>query len=352
MIKRSEWKATSTIIQLVWGLAVLGAARASAQPTQPKPKEKESEPQLKVSHNKSGYIDNAIVGTHLRLRYDSAFGMDRPDRAEFFYAKCGCFRAAGLDPDAPGPLPDAPSGDRVVETGVGYEDIRLNLEYALDRRFSGFVEIPFRFLEPEVNEKAAGLADLQLGVKFAAVASDRRYVTLQLRGYLPAGDAFRGLGTDHASLEPAVLYLEKLSDQVTLESELAYWHPTSGSSAAGVFVPPAGSSPDDPGLPKPSDRFFGDVVRYGLGVSYQFDSKWTPAPVVELIGWSVRGGFATISEGGVPQPPRIAENASGSSIVNLKAGLRIGPFYLGYGQALTRDIWYERIFRVEYRAVY
>ena len=38
-----------------------------------------------------GYIDDAIVQTRLRLRFDAAYDNNRPDRAEFFYAKCGCF---------------------------------------------------------------------------------------------------------------------------------------------------------------------------------------------------------------------------------------------------------------------
>src|SRR5262245_47230214 len=46
----------------------------------------------------TGYIDSAIPRTTLRLRYDSASGNNRPDRAEFFYPKCGCF------PGGPGPV--------------------------------------------------------------------------------------------------------------------------------------------------------------------------------------------------------------------------------------------------------
>ena len=50
-----------------------------------------------------GYIDNAVPVTMFRLRYESAYGNNRPDRAEFFYAKCGCFKT----PDAKGPpLPE------------------------------------------------------------------------------------------------------------------------------------------------------------------------------------------------------------------------------------------------------
>lgn len=157
------------------------------------------------------------------------------------------------------------------------------------------------------NERAFGLGDLQTGVKFAVVAADERYLTLQFRGYVPTGEALRGLGTHHPSLEPALLYLEKLSDRLTLESELSYWHPTSGSSAAGVIAPL-----NAPWTPPPSARFFADVVRYGVSVSYKSNSEWAPTPVFELVGWSVLGGYATISNGGVPSPPESRRKPGGS----------------------------------------
>ena len=55
------------------------------------------------------------------------------------------------------------------------------------------------------------------------------------------------------------------------------------------------------------------------------------------------GGFLRVS------------TASGSmNIVNIKAGLRIGvgfrnSFYVGFGQALTHDDWYQHLVRIEYR---
>src|SRR5207302_1734348 len=35
----------------------------------------------------SGYIDSALPVTQIRLRYDSAYDDNRPDRAEFFYSQ-------------------------------------------------------------------------------------------------------------------------------------------------------------------------------------------------------------------------------------------------------------------------
>ena len=37
-----------------------------------------------------GYIDSAIPRSNIRLRYDDAYDMNRPDRAEYFYPQCGC----------------------------------------------------------------------------------------------------------------------------------------------------------------------------------------------------------------------------------------------------------------------
>lgn len=321
---------------------VVGAAGASGQTSQSREREEEPPPLL-VSNSDVGYIDQAIVGTHIRIRYDSGFGIDRPDRAEFFYAKCGCYRP-DLDPNAPGPVPSNPQPPgRVVETEIDYVDIRAYVEYAFGRRFSWFGEVPFRYIRPKVNASAFGIGDVQTGVKFAAIASENRYVTMQFRTYVSTGDPFRGLGTDHVSVEPALLYLEKVTDRLTLESELAYWHPTFGSSTLGV---------NGPSEPPPPGRFSSDVIRYGIGLSYKSSSRLTLSPVVELVGWHVRDGFETRSIDGFPDPPRIGEPSGGKTILNLKAGVRVGPVYVGYGHALTNDIWYEQILRIEYRYVY
>src|SRR5688500_4872955 len=54
-----------------------------------------------------GYITDGVVGSQLRIRFDSGFRITDPDRAEFFYAKCGCYvrlpaTNSNFDPDAPG----------------------------------------------------------------------------------------------------------------------------------------------------------------------------------------------------------------------------------------------------------
>lgn len=268
-----------------------------------------------------GYIDSALIRNTVRLRYDSAYGDNRPDRAEFFYPKCGCFKIAGLDKDASGPP--------LSETGVDFQELSAYVELALTPRLSGFLEVPARFLNAEQNTDTFGFSDINAGFKYAFLCSEARVATFQLRTYFPTGDGSRGLGTDHVSFEPALLFYQKLSDRWLLEGEVRDWIPVGGSD------------------------FAGNVLRYGVGVSYELyrSCRLSVAPVAELVGWTVLNGKeADARENAVI-------DAGGDTIVNMKLGARIGlgnlgSVYAGYGRALTGDVWYRDIIRVEYRLAY
>ena len=156
------------------------------------------------------YIDSALIRNQVRFRYDAAYDDNRPDRAEFFYAKCGCFRAPGVR--APGPA--------LAETNVDYQDITAYVEYALTPRFSMFVEIAQRFINPEVNANAEGFGDMNFGAKYALISCPDQVLTFQFRAYAPTGDSGLGLGNDHWSLEPSLLLWNQLSDRLYLEAEL------------------------------------------------------------------------------------------------------------------------------------
>jgi hypothetical protein len=285
-----------------------------------------------VALGDGGYIDNAVPRTMLRLRYDAAYRNNRPDRAEFFYAKCGCFRVEGTDPNAPGP--------RAIETSVDYQDITSYLEFAASERLSAFVELPVRFLNPDQNDNTAGFGDMHAGFKYAFLADPDRYLTFQLRTYIPTGDADRGLGTNHVSLEPGVLLYQRLTDRISLQGELRDWIAVDGTD------------------------FSGNVLRYGLGVSYLALERpgFRVSPVLEFVGWSVLDG----KELAAASPTfAVTEDASGDTIVNAKMGVRFAlgqpgdtglmsgsDLYVGYGRALTGEVWYKDILRVELRLSY
>jgi hypothetical protein len=292
-----------------------------------------------------GYIDNAIVGSEVRIRFDAAFNNAFPDRAEFFYGKCGCYRVApapSTDLNAPGPGPGIPNH-------VNFQILSFMAEYAPTSRFSGFVQIPIRWLQPHGRlgstdpapafPSSGGIGDVEAGLKFAMLASPKTYLTAQLKTYFPSGDSRRGLGTNHYSVEPALLYYGRFSERFEMEGELGGWLPIGGSAG----VPTSSSS----GVPTPNPSgFAGNIIFYGIGPSYRVidGEQFQLSPVIELVGWNVTGGQET----GSPL------DASGINIVNLKIGARMSfhardSIYVGYGKALTSADWYDNIVRVEYR---
>ncbi len=277
-----------------------------------------------LSDSGVGYIDPAIVRTTFRLRFDAAYDNNRPDRAEFFYAKCGCFREAGVDPAAGGPVAPTRTG---LERSVDYQEIWSYLEVAANDRLSAFVDVPVRFLNGDLLDNTAGPGDLNAGVKFALWSCQDQVVTMQLRTYIPTGDADRGLGTDHVSLEPGLLIFQRLSDRLVFEGELRDWIPIDGTD------------------------FAGNVLRYGVGLRYDVYRRGNLriAPVTEFVGWTVLGGKELAMAGDIST----AQDADGDTILNAKVGVRTffetGSFYVGYGRALTGDVWYKDMFRVEYR---
>lgn len=307
------------------------STRTSAKATKP-PIEKVK--RATIDPSMVGYIDNAIIHPEVRVRFDAALHDTTPDRAEFFYAKCGCYAFvpstnATYDPRTPGPGPGIPQA-------INFQHLYFYGEYAPHPHLSVFMQLPFRWLQasgsPQAFPSVGGFSDVQLGVKFAPLITTRHYVTLQFKAYLPSGDASIGLGTHHYSVEPSLLYYQRLSERFAVEAEVGDTHPLGTSSG----IPTAASH-----------GFAGDVFFYGVGPSYQFvkGEKFSLAGVVEVVGWNVRSGYVT----GPVNP-----STAGINIVNIKVGPRLSigahhSVYFGYGRGLTSQTWYRDIFRTEYR---
>ncbi len=316
-----------------------------------------------VSDSNTGYIDNATIGTRFRVRADAGLGVDAPDRAEFFYGACGCARdvpnppdnvpnANGdvLNPNAPGPsgtiIPGAILTSPLIETELDYTEIRFDFEYALNETFSLFAEVPWRSVDGKVLGSESGIGDVRAGFKWGWIRNPQHHLTFQLRGYFPTGDAKKGLGTDHESIEPGLLYFGQLNERWTMAAELRYWIPIDGTSGRGTSF---------------TEDYAGDVLRYGLGFGYDYhlDSGTVVTPVVELVGWSVLGGLMLSSADGTPFGTTLPgfgyREVDGDNITNLKFGLRFGfspknSLYVGYGTALTSDVWYDDVVRIEFRS--
>jgi outer membrane putative beta-barrel porin/alpha-amylase len=292
-------------------------------------------PELRRRPSMVGYIGDSTIRSHVRIRFDAGFQVMAADRAEFFYGKCGCYRGLPVghpayDPNAAGPGPG-------ILTDSNFQQLYILGEYALMNRASVFAELPTRWLKPKAFAPgtgsfpdATGVSDLRFGVKASLFSSPDRQVTFQFQTAGPTGDALKGLGTGHWSVEPTLLYSEQVSDRLRIETQFGDVIPTGGSAG----VPTSGT-----------DRFSGNVLYYGVGPSYELFStdRVRVAPVVELVGWHVLSGFQTAD----------VADASGINIVNLKVGGRIvfrdqSSIYVGYGHALTDNVWYDDILRFEY----
>jgi len=301
------------------------------------------ETKRKIPGSMVGYIDNAIVQSQVRIRSDAGFHNNAPDRAEFFYAQCSCI-------SGPGPNP--------VVADLNFQQLYLRSEYAPRKRFSFFAEVPVRWIQPQLivvpgtppltNE--FGLSDLAAGFKLAAVASPNQYLTFQFQTYFPSGNASIGLGTNHYTVQPALLYYRALSERIALEGQIGDSHPIGGSSCPQ----PCDTVATAAHLPN-SQGFAGDVFFYGVGPSYVLYRRKTVriAPVIELVGWAILGGFETNTVTATDSFQG-AKGVAGANIVNLKGGMRTslganGSFYIGYGHQLTHWFWYKEIVRAEYR---
>ena len=269
------------------------------------------------------YIDNAVIADMFRYRFDAAYDNPLPDRAEFFYGQCGCFGG-----NAPGPIK--------LERSVDYQEFTPYLERAMSPGFSLFVEAPVRFINPEINDNTGGMGDINFGFKGSLYHTESQFWTAQFRVYAPTGDADRGLGTGHASLEPGVLYLGRVNDRLITQGEFRVWIPLSDSQVAG------------------RGNFAGTILRAGYGGGYDLLNLDTCAQrrrlagTFETVAWYITDGLAF---GGIDNP--VVLDADNDTIVNLKSGLRYtsGRQSLAgtYGFAVTGDRWYSDIMRLEYR---
>ena len=296
-----------------------------------------------------GYIDEAIVGSQVRIRSDAALGDTQPDLAEFIQAqpKYDASRVQSA-PAGPGP------GLAIKEN---FQQLYVRGEYApLDRIFF-VVDVPVRWVQP-VSFAAGttangtwgnqgGLSDISAGFKLAVQESERDSLTFQFLSSFPSGDASKALGTAHYAIAPAILEYQKLSDRFSMESEINDSHPIGG---------------DTPG-------FAADVLQFGSGLSYRAyrGHSVSIAPVIEFVEWKIFGGHWSNPQLIVPNYPNpdgttcptggsppCFDSADGH-IINLKGGFRtfIGnssSIYVGYGHVLTNaNLWYNQIFRLEYR---
>jgi hypothetical protein len=330
-----------------------------------------------------GYLDNPIPVTTFRLRYDSQSDFNRFDRAAYFYAPWhelsfhnhAIVNSAGQIVGVQQANSKA-NGFPQLPGRLDQQVVANYLEYAPNKLFSLFVNVPFRFVhtsriqedpdlgnplpnggrfffpEPGVrgsgdaesfNNNTGGLGDIDFGVKAALIADPDRYLTLQFRTYVPTGVASVGMGTGHVSLEPSLLFYQRLTNRLIFQAQAGDWIPIGGTPLAG------------------------NVVDWGFGFGYDAyrNGTFKVTPVVEMLGWDVLSGGETVFQPIPILPGQVTvlpnnhgvRNAAGDTIINSKIGTRSywgngQSIYLGWGHALTADRWYRDDARIEYRLTF
>jgi Putative MetA-pathway of phenol degradation len=298
-------------IATLCGLMVCLASNVLGQTVQ-----QEGDSPILVGDSGVGYVDSAVLGDQMRVRFESAYGIDQANRAEFIWA----WRP---------PLGDGPSA---AESEVDYQQLTYYLEKQWLENVSLFAEFGGILSNPVINNNSGGFGDLNLGTKLALWMEDDSLTTAQVRVYVPSGDESRGLGTGHVSMEPALLHFRRLNSIWTNESEFRYFFPIGGT-----------------------ENKRGPIVRYGTGLScllHGCGDRQLRA-VTEFVGWSVLDGQAEFSDG---LGGSVIEDADGDTIINAKLGLRwknrCHSLYAGYGRALTGDVWYQDVLRLEWRRTF
>lgn len=266
-------------------------------------------------------LDSAQPVSVIRLRFDSAYDLEKPDRAEFFWARTV---------DGKGP--------EFAERSVDYQDFNFYMETALgDGALAVFTEIPIRVLEPSVNDNTTGLSDIVVGTKTVLMDRDEFQITMYMKTFIPSGLDSRGLGTGHTSMEPGVLGRWQLDEHTWLHGQLGYWFPIAGDA-----------------------EFSGEIIHYGIGLSHLLwewntDSKSCYKAVIstlEFVGWSVMDGLET-NPGSTVAAPDISE-PDPAGIFNIQPGVRIlcgqnKDFGVSAAIAVTNEHWYDQLFRFEFR---
>jgi len=110
------------------------------------------------------------------------------------------------------------------------------------------------------------------------------------------------------------------------------------------------------------------VIRYGAGLGYFLaeTEHASVVPIVEFVGWTVLDGKKYNFENGLVDVVAGPQDADGDTIVNIKVGARFifGPcnacgtrdecasLYVGWGHAISDQVWYEDLARAEFRVLF
>jgi hypothetical protein len=278
------------------------------------------------------FVDTTQPMQNFRLRFDAAYDYQSPDRAEYFWAQIGS-RGPAPNPNHP----DVNPADPPIAPTVDYQDIRAYMEVGGDK-FSVGTDVPIRIVDPDGGyANTSGLSDINITTKLLFLDGHHWQITNLFRTYIPSGDANRGLGTGHASIEPGFAMRYKYSDYTYFHGDLKYWVPLGG----------------DP-------EFEGEVLNYGFAMSHVWreTDSYAIMPTIELRGYSFLDGLQTQSHLAMAPDPQVVDvDPEGILLVHpgirwawdhgTDCGLREVGLFGGF--AATSDSLYEELIRLEFR---
>lgn len=264
-------------------------------------------PQWTGIANAAFWVESARPVTQTRYRWDMAFDMIYPDRAEYIWPQVGAI------------------GPAVAPNSLMFHELSMYSEVA-NGNFSFFVDTPYRSYNTDADVHAAGFTDINLGTKSLLFDCDLLQITFQFRTWIPSGNGLKGLGTEHVSLEPSLLMALNLAPDTYAQAQIAEWIPVGADGGAGA------------------------ILHYHASLN-QVLWRWQPSiPIIgtlEANGWSFQDGQYT-------SPTLGQQSASGETYVSAGPGIRVVvcdkiDFGIGSAFAVTENHWGEQTLRSEFR---
>jgi hypothetical protein len=262
------------------------------------------------------FVDAVRPQTQMGFKFDTGFNLMLPDRAEYFWARA--------DGNGRGPKPIA---GRRAELGLNYTDAFFYTEAATSR-VGAFVEMSYRSLDPTLDPHAANFGDMRIGTKTMLLDCELLQFGFEFTTYLPVGDAGKGLGTGHVSLEPSLLLGIRVGPDSYIQTQVAEWIPVGGDK-----------------------DYAGAILHYHFSwnnVLYRFNPQVPVIGTLEMNGWTFQHGEFTDPGLGPFQP------AVDYTYVSAGPGLRLfvcDKIDVGFAVAfaLTEQHWASTLYRTELR---
>jgi hypothetical protein len=220
------------------------------------------EPRYIVEANSAFWVDGARPVTQTRLRYDSMHNFTQVDRSEWFWARSG----------------GGGKGPGFVPNQINVNQIYLYQE-AATARASFFIEQAYLGVSPDNGPTSSGFGDMNVGTKALLFDCELMQVTLQFRTFIPIGNAGKGLGTGHVSLEPSLLTTVKLLPETYVQGQLSEWIPIAADPAFG-----------------------GSVLHYHMSLNHVLYRCTPDMPIIGTLegnGYSFQDGLFSLPGGGV-----------------------------------------------------